>query len=49
LRLDVHRNRGAPELAPFDIDLVVVEAQGHSWAKDIRVSRASQGHLEIKS
>jgi hypothetical protein len=28
-------NPGAPEFAPFDIDLIFAEAKGHSWAKNI--------------
>ena len=47
LRLDMYRGLGAPELASFDIDLIVTKAEGHAWAKHI--SRVSKGHVEIKS
>jgi hypothetical protein len=47
LRFYMYRGLGAPEFAPFDIDLIVTKAEGHTWAKDI--SRVSGGHVEIKS
>jgi hypothetical protein len=47
LRLYMHRSRGAPEFAPFDIDLTVTKAEDHTLAEDI--SRVSRGHVEIKS
>src|SRR6266852_2967199 len=34
LRLDMDRDLGASELAPFDIDLVVTKAKGHSPATE---------------
>jgi hypothetical protein len=43
----MYRGLGAPELAPFDIDLIVTKAEGHPRAKDI--SRVYRGHVEIKS
>jgi hypothetical protein len=47
LRLDMYRGLGAPELASFDIDLIVTKAEGHAGAKHI--SRVPKGHVEVKS
>ena len=50
LRLDVYRNFGAPEFAPFNIDLVVTKAEDHARARHPgrarKKQRASQEYLK---